>query len=774
MNIFRTIYSVGFRFFVFLFLLFSLLGTVFILNDNQVKAASSVTLNSSGYSDPDAEDSHIASQWVVRDSGAGIYDSGEDAVNLTSITLSGALFTDGTTYFWKVRHKDEHDAWSVYSAESSFVYNGGGSTPTPTPTTTASSTATSTATPTATPTTTPTATVSPDPENAYINIIEADVDCQSGIAHVVTDLYNPAISPYQNQVLVAKIPNLIVDIYLDFDTNPNFYSRISNDYDYLNDYQWVESQYYTRYDLRIGADIQIPQGLIEPCLASNNSNILVHAYSNVSQSWGSSLSLVTGWTPFAYITDMADKMAVVLGSYVNPTPTPTPTSTSTSIPTEPCLMEIRSPARGDSWEVNSEENVIWDTDQEYQDKIKKININLSRDDGRTVSDPLLVQGDNSGFFTLKIIDRYITNRAVMQFIGTDQDGKIISYCQSDRFRIVGPFNFGGFLSKLGKNIAPAVLLLGALISTLPMILMLVAMIPAISQLPSRIGMLFMPPAWPKEKPAWGIVYDAVSKKPIPRAVMRIFSEPGGKQRDVQISNEQGEFGFLVPSGDYSITASVEGFSFPTYILLSDSDGRYANLYRGGKIKVTSSGRDNTEKAPINLNIPMDPSSRLVFDIAVVGFLSAVHKFAATIRYPVMVVGTLASIYLVVLQSRFIDWFVLAIYVILWILELRDLFKKRTNGIVVDNRGNPVALAIVRLINEHGRIVSTVVTGDDGKFIMSVDPGTYRFDVAKPGYNSARSKPYRILRAQDLHNVKLGLEKIAKTEGGIKYRTDISS
>ncbi len=771
----RLIFVSSFKYFVFLLLLLGLLGSIFSADRNKVQAAASVTLSSSGYSDPDAEDNHIASQWIVRDSSSTIYDSGTDAVNLTSITLSGSLFTNGTTYYWKVRYQDEHEAWSDYSDESIFVYSDGSipsPTPTPTPTPTVTPTLTATATSTVSSTATPTPTVTASPVcgpyvcQTYIEMISADVDCEKQTGEIVVNMYNPAIALYEGQVLSQKIPNLIVDMYLEFDASSNYFERVLNDYDYLDSYSWGRKQGYLWSYLQITANFNLPQNLLGYCQESSTSNALVHSYSNIGQSWGDSLSLITNWQPFANLTEMAVKKRASLNNNI---------VIDDEIISKPCLMEIESPRAGDSWDVGSQEDIIWNTDKEYLDEIKKINISLSRDGGKTTSDPLLVNGDNSGFFLLRVIDRYVTNNAVLQFVGTDQDGEVISYCKSDRFEIKGKTVFAG-LGRVGRDAAAAVLLLGALTSILPLLLTFVARVPAIASLLSRVNMFFMPPAWPKEKPAWGIVYDAVSKKPISKAVMRIFSEPDGKQRDIQVSNERGEFGFLVPAGGYSITASVHGYNFPTQVILSDKDGRYVNLYRGGKIKINESteNKEKIEKAPVSINIPMDPTKMPVLDIAIVGFMSAVHKFASTVRYPIMVLGSIASIYLAVVQARFIDYLVLAIYIVLWILEVRDLFKKKTYGIVVDERGNPVPLAVVRFINPHGRIVTTMVTGDDGKFMASVKPDNYRFDVVKLGYNATRSKPYQISRMQDFHRVRLEIEKIAKSESTITYRTDIAS
>jgi hypothetical protein len=41
-------------------------------------------------------------------------------VNLTQITIPSGILSNGTTYYWHVRYQDDHEAWSDWSAETSF------------------------------------------------------------------------------------------------------------------------------------------------------------------------------------------------------------------------------------------------------------------------------------------------------------------------------------------------------------------------------------------------------------------------------------------------------------------------------------------------------------------------------------------------------------------------------------------------------------------------------------------------------------------------------
>jgi hypothetical protein len=85
--------------------------------------ALTVVLKASAFFDPDAGDTHAASQWVVRrrSDNVVVFDSGEDAANKTSCSIPAGILNYAMTYSWQVRYKDSAGAWSAYSAETTFT-----------------------------------------------------------------------------------------------------------------------------------------------------------------------------------------------------------------------------------------------------------------------------------------------------------------------------------------------------------------------------------------------------------------------------------------------------------------------------------------------------------------------------------------------------------------------------------------------------------------------------------------------------------------------------
>ena len=85
------------------------------------KQSTSLVLTSGPFSDPDADDVHLSSEWILRDVSANqvVLATGEDSNNKTSLQLTN--LASATTYGWAVRYRDDRGAWSAYSDEATFT-----------------------------------------------------------------------------------------------------------------------------------------------------------------------------------------------------------------------------------------------------------------------------------------------------------------------------------------------------------------------------------------------------------------------------------------------------------------------------------------------------------------------------------------------------------------------------------------------------------------------------------------------------------------------------
>ena len=79
-----------------------------------------LALQASGFSDPDAGDTHAASEWLVWRGSTNVFDSGTDSANKTNLVVPAGKLDYGTTYNWQVRYQDNHSLWGGYSTQTMF------------------------------------------------------------------------------------------------------------------------------------------------------------------------------------------------------------------------------------------------------------------------------------------------------------------------------------------------------------------------------------------------------------------------------------------------------------------------------------------------------------------------------------------------------------------------------------------------------------------------------------------------------------------------------
>ena len=81
-------------------------------------------LQASAFSDPDAGDTHANSQWQVDNNSnftSPEWDSGQSFTAGTQVSVPSGKLSSNTTYYWRVQYKDNHGAWSGWSASRSFT-----------------------------------------------------------------------------------------------------------------------------------------------------------------------------------------------------------------------------------------------------------------------------------------------------------------------------------------------------------------------------------------------------------------------------------------------------------------------------------------------------------------------------------------------------------------------------------------------------------------------------------------------------------------------------
>jgi len=81
-------------------------------------------LESSGFQDPEAGNTHAATQWQVDDNAdfsSPVWDYEDTDSDMTAQAVPSGVLLYGTTYHWRVRHQDSGGAWSEWSVAAQFT-----------------------------------------------------------------------------------------------------------------------------------------------------------------------------------------------------------------------------------------------------------------------------------------------------------------------------------------------------------------------------------------------------------------------------------------------------------------------------------------------------------------------------------------------------------------------------------------------------------------------------------------------------------------------------
>ena len=248
----------------------------------------------------------------------------------------------------------------------------------------------------------------------------------------------------------------------------------------------------------------------------------------------------------------------------------------------------------------------------------------------------------------------------------------------------------------------------------------------------------------KHKP-WGTVYDSVTKRPLDPAYVVVKQD--GKDIADAITDLDGRYGFLLPSGKYTIEAGKTHYSFPSKALARhDSDELYGNLYHGEQL-LTASGE------VITRNIPLDPEG---FDWnefvkskqKLYRLYSRREKIKSIIFDVLYIVGFVFTLLATLLSPGTFNFVVLSLYIIIFLVQTYWRSSWRAVMIKDAESGEPYSFAIVRIFMSNlNQEVKRVVADEFGRFYMLVSPGDYYITIdAKQADGSYR----RVHRSEELN------------------------
>ncbi|MBI4136362.1 MAG: hypothetical protein HY481_02345 [Candidatus Vogelbacteria bacterium] len=239
---------------------------------------------------------------------------------------------------------------------------------------------------------------------------------------------------------------------------------------------------------------------------------------------------------------------------------------------------------------------------------------------------------------------------------------------------------------------------------------------------------------------WGVVYDAVTKRPLDPAYVVV--RRGNEDAATAITDLDGRYGFFLPGATYSLTANKTHYRFPSLKLQGKNrDELYEHLYFGEPL-TTKSGE------VINRNIPLDP---IAFDWNEFakqqqGFFilhSRRERRRSLIYNTLFALGAIIALYRLLFAPNWISVTIVGFYAAVFLLKY--VWRARRPVAAVRRRatGEPVSFAIIRaFVPGIDQPVKSVVADGLGRFFLLTPPGEYYITVEEKLPDETYKKIYQ--------------------------------
>ncbi len=221
---------------------------------------------------------------------------------------------------------------------------------------------------------------------------------------------------------------------------------------------------------------------------------------------------------------------------------------------------------------------------------------------------------------------------------------------------------------------------------------------------------------------YGYVYDSVSKKPISRAVVRIYNQ-SDKLIWTDVTDAFGAFSADLPAGKYKLLVRKSGYTFPTKLIVGKQDYPLEPVYHGEVVSLN-------KKATVRYVIPIDPPKESIFNNMSVALRSRLNYLFNSLHIVIFLAGIILALYTYNKFQTTANLLVLVVYIPTVVILLRSIFSKpRSYGSVKDEKGKAVKGVIIGLKElEFDRWVGKRITDSKGQYQFLVPMGTYQLEI----------------------------------------------
>ncbi|MFA7315115.1 MAG: Ig-like domain-containing protein [Candidatus Magasanikbacteria bacterium] len=235
----------------------------------------------------------------------------------------------------------------------------------------------------------------------------------------------------------------------------------------------------------------------------------------------------------------------------------------------------------------------------------------------------------------------------------------------------------------------------------------------------------------KKQKKWGVLYNALTKKPIDLASIRLIDLNTNKVARSTVTDLEGRYILSAQSGNYKIEVNKNGYmGFSAYLKDVSEDSAFINLYHGENIKVT-------DESEINYNIPLDPIEENKNYIQIIK--DKTHKL---VRLVLSTIGLAFSIISFVISPVWWVGLLVIFQFLLYIIVRHFSYSKLSSSfglITVHTQEKPLSNVVVRVFDAmFNKLVETAVSDRKGRYAILLGPSKYYVTYEKEKYEKKKS------------------------------------
>lgn len=233
----------------------------------------------------------------------------------------------------------------------------------------------------------------------------------------------------------------------------------------------------------------------------------------------------------------------------------------------------------------------------------------------------------------------------------------------------------------------------------------------------------------KKRKPWGVVYNAVTKTLLPRAVVRLWDAETGKLVDTVVTDANGIFKLTPRKGKYVIKVAHPEFTFPSKLVSSDTDTGFTNVYLGEVIEV------HEETQLLMISVPLDPVKKQKKWLGLSKTVSFLEEVVGVVSPIILIAGFIYSIVVTMMYPLTINYIILGLYALTFLIKAYVyLTRPRLFGTVTGVDGKVVSGLEVGLFDsEFKNMISRTFTNKQGAYNFVVKNQNYYLQVLDPGY-----------------------------------------